>query len=576
MKTLIRSFLLVFFITSSITSRAQSIDQMLDQTCANQYMETYQEIMHPGFAQASENAFKNAKKHAEKTKDLKTASSIYRVPVVFHVVYNTTEQNLSDEIIMGQLEVLNQDYRRLNPDADNCRDEFLPVAADTRIEFVLAKSDPDGNGTNGITHTQTDVATFGDIGLDFEQIIAQLEDECGVSVFDLLGGGGTLTPEQEECVNNIINGGGGGGGADPTSALDAVKASATGGVDPWPTQDYLNIWVCNLAFENPLGGGEIDGILGFAYPPAAAPNWPAGSIPADIEPVDGVVLHYRAVGPNNPQAGALAGISDGGRTAVHEVGHYLGLRHIWGDGDCNEDDGMADTPFMDSQSQQDCDFARNTCPDSPTDLPDMVENYMDYSNDACSNTWTTDQSGLMRAMLETERTGLLKTILADFVADKTEVMVGEEIQFSLTSLVNAVEVSWDFGDGNVMDGVEEPMHTYDADGLYTVTLTALNATGDFAEVKSDYILVGDAMSGVEDGIFADVSIYPNPSDGLFILDLPAEANVVVMDVTGKEILRQNDLAGQGNKIDLSQENPGIYFVQIHIDGKSFTQKLILN
>jgi|GEM_PF-730780 len=573
MKTHFFSLLLVVLTTFSLSSRAQTVEGMLDEPCGNQFMETYQEVMNPGFTEAVENAFKRAKKQANKTKALKTASSIYRIPVVFHVVYNTAEQNIPNDIIQGQLQVLNQDFRRMNADADNCRDEFLSVATDTRIEFVLAKSDPQGNGTDGITYTETDVATFGDIGLDFEQIINQLEDECGVSIGDILGGS-PLTADQEECLNNVINGTG--GGNDPTSALDAVKSAATGGVDPWPTQDYLNIWVCNLAFANPLGGGEIDGILGFAYPPAAAPNWPAGTLPADVETVDGVVLHYRAVGPNNPQAGALAGVSDGGRSAVHEVGHYLGLRHIWGDGNCTEDDGMADTPFMDSQSQSDCDFSRNTCTDSPLDLPDMVENYMDYSNDACSNTWTADQSGFMRAMLETERTGLLKTIEADFVADKTEVMVGEDIEFTTTSLVNAVDVSWDFGDGMVVDGEEQPTHQYDADGLYTVTLTALNSTGEFAKVKAGYILVGDAMSGIADGIFADVSIYPNPSAGVFVFDLPATATVVVMDVSGKEIMTQNNVSGQGNKIDLSSENPGIYFAQIHIDGKSFTHKLILN
>ncbi|MFN5911951.1 MAG: M43 family zinc metalloprotease, partial [Bacteroidota bacterium] len=68
-----------------------------------------------------------------------------------------------------------------------------------------------------------------------------------------------------------------------------------------------------------------------------------------------------------------------GRTCVHEVGHYLGLRHIWGDGDCSQEDGIDDTPNADSQSNQDCDVTRNTCTDNiaGTDLPDMVENYMD-------------------------------------------------------------------------------------------------------------------------------------------------------------------------------------------------------
>jgi hypothetical protein len=108
-----------------------------------------------------------------------------------------------------------------------------------------------------------------------------------------------------------------------------VKSAASGGKDAWPTDRYMNIWVCNV-----LNGF---GILGYAFPPVDAPNWPANSTADSAK--EGVVLHYPVVGRNfsapiDPSVAA-------GKSAVHEVGHYLGLRHIWGDGDCTEDDGLS-------------------------------------------------------------------------------------------------------------------------------------------------------------------------------------------------------------------------------------------
>ena len=78
---------------------------------------------------------------------------------MFHVVYKT-QQNVADEVVEDQMAILNQDFRRLNPDTVDTREVFLPVAADAEIEFVLATEDPDGNPTNGIIHYQTEVDSF--------------------------------------------------------------------------------------------------------------------------------------------------------------------------------------------------------------------------------------------------------------------------------------------------------------------------------------------------------------------------------------------------------------------------------
>ena len=99
---------------------------------------------------------------------------------------------------------------------------------------------------------------------------------------------------------------------------DEVKSSKTGGADPWPTDSYLNFWACNLG----------EGLLGYAQ------------FPGGPTKTDGVVILFRAFGTT----GAVKAPFDKGRTATHEVGHFLGLRHIWGDmNDCTGNDFVADT-----------------------------------------------------------------------------------------------------------------------------------------------------------------------------------------------------------------------------------------
>ena len=88
------------------------------------------------------------------------ANSIITIPVVVHVVYNNVTENISDAQIYSQLEILNEDFRRLNSDTVNTPAMFQSVAADTEIEFCLAVNDPDGNPTTGITRTSTSQSSF--------------------------------------------------------------------------------------------------------------------------------------------------------------------------------------------------------------------------------------------------------------------------------------------------------------------------------------------------------------------------------------------------------------------------------
>lgn len=339
-----------------VCGRAQA--QQTIQHCGTVQAINYQEALTPGYAEQVSEAFDQAK--AWKTSNHEKSGSTYTIPVVVHVVYNTPAQNIPDSVILSQIAVLNEDYSRQNADTVNMRADFEPVKGSPQVEFMLALIDPMGNPTTGITRTQTSTATFGSTGL-------------------FLG---------------------------DFSDLEKVKSTADGGIDPWDQDHYLNIWVCNMAIV--LGGTEYPALLGYATPPDGLPNWPQGST-AGLG--DGVVIQFQAFGRNNPN---VLDVGSGpvevlGRTTTHEVGHYLGLRHIWGDGDCSQQDGIDDTPNADDQSDFDCNPSKNTCVDNIQgfDLPDMIENYMDYSAESCQNSFTQGQVDLMHGVLENERYDLV-------------------------------------------------------------------------------------------------------------------------------------------------------------------------
>jgi hypothetical protein len=143
---------------------------------------------------------------------------------------------------------------------------------------------------------------------------------------------------------------------------NAVKAA----YPPVTPGTHLNIWVANI------GGG----ILGYA-------QFPGGN-----SATDGVVVSPQYFGTT----GYVAAPFDGGRTTTHEVGHYLNLRHIWGDGRCNRDDFVADTPSSDRPNYG-CPTSARHCRSN-----DQFMNYMDYTDDSCMNMFSEGQKTRMRAL----------------------------------------------------------------------------------------------------------------------------------------------------------------------------------
>lgn len=277
----------------------------------------------------------------------KTAIPTYTIPVVIHIIHNGdalntssshTSENISDAQAASQITVLNQDFRKMSgtPGFGTTGYNF---GVDCLINFVLAKQDPYGVLTTGIEHINLGKENWN---------------------------------EQE---------------------IDAFIKPDT----QWDPTKYLNIWCVNFSSS----------LLGYAQFPSNS-NLSGLSTIGGESFTDGVAINYNAFGTNAENDGSfrLNPNYNMGRTATHEIGHFLGLRHIWGDGngdenaippiaDCTATDYCADTPQA-GWEHYDCDVV-DTCPfDSGND---MVENYMDYTNDACMNTFTAGQKSRMVAVM---------------------------------------------------------------------------------------------------------------------------------------------------------------------------------
>jgi PKD repeat protein len=244
------------------------------------------------------------------------------------------------------------------------------------------------------------------------------------------------------------------------STNNVVKYTAQGGKDAWPRDKYLNIWICNL------GGG----LLGY------------GQFPGGPAATDGVVLLYTAVGkaPANPFTSAAP--YDKGRTATHEVGHWLNLRHIWGDAACGSD-LVTDTPTQLQENYGCPSFPHVTCSNGPNG--DMFMNYMDYTDDACMVMFTRGQRDRMLQALTVSRSGLLtsngcqNTIAANFSAAPTTFSAGSSTSFTDLSSGNPTSWSWSFPGGTPSTSTaQNPANiVYSTPGTYDVTLTVNNAGG---------------------------------------------------------------------------------------------------
>ena len=342
----------------------------------------------------------------------KKAKQVLSIPTVVHVLNKNNTDTISDAQIHEQIAILNEDFRRLNPDTSNTPLQFVGVAADCEIEFCLANLDPNGNPTTGITRRQTN-------------------------------------------------------GVDETT----FYSTSQGGQDIWDPGSYLNIYVFGTF------------ALGFT-------QFPGGPTYSDA-----ICISPRCFGnTDDPQYNL-------GRTATHEVGHWLNLEHVWGSNfgaGCNSDDLVSDTPLQSIFS--------GFCPTSQVSCgsDDMYMNYMDYVDDYCMNIFTLGQKERMWATINTQRSSLLhsqgcagiSTLDAEFTVNSTNINVGGSVNFTDQSTGSPNSWSWDFGNGLTSIQQNPSNVTYNMAGTYTVFVTVSDGSSSDIETKAGYIIVTGPTTGI--------------------------------------------------------------------------------
>ncbi len=376
----------------------------------------------------------------ERNRAGKTQATVITIPIVVHVIHNGEDvgsgANISQEQIQSQIDVLNEDFRRkVGTPGHN----DSPVGADIEIEFCLTSVDQNGHAMS----------------------------EPGIHRYQ---------------------------GPRPDYTKD--QAEALKGQTYWNPNLFFNVWTLKF-------GGVDALLLGYAqFPDGSGLSGLNGDDTQSSASTDGVVIQYTSFGSidkgNFPVMNAAAPYNHG-RTLSHETGHWLGLRHIWGDKLCGDD-------FVDDTPQQHA--ANRGCPETKASCTtgfEMPQNYMDYSDDVCMNIFTVGQKARIRTVMELSprrkqliENNLCGTIVeappvAEFTSNKTYVLRGGKVDYTDLSTNFPTSWEWTFENGDPStSNVQNPSVKYSTPGKFKVTLKSTNSLGTSDPVvKEEYIEVSE-------------------------------------------------------------------------------------
>ena len=379
----------------------------------------------------------NQKKPIEK-------GTIYKIPVVFHVLHINGVENISDEQIYDALAILNRDYRRLNLDADNVHVDFQGMPTDVEVEFVLATKAPNGACFKGITRTMN---TLSYVGADGNAQVTAIQNG-----------------------NDVYQGN-------------------------WPGNKYLNIFIC----------GEIGGAAGYTTNPG---GWSAnqmtngiwvlhdyvGSIGTSSVGTSRTLTHevghwlnlsHTWGGNNNPGNTTSCSTDDG----VNDTPDCIGVTAcLLNSNTCSNDNAYWGGVDKRDNVENYMDYSYCSKMFTAGQVARMRTALLS-NNTGRANLWTSAN------LSATGATGVMTLCAADFTANKTTVCLGEQVQFADDSYNAVTGLSWSFPNGTPSTStIANPIVSYAQPGLYSVTLTATDGTTNDTELKTNFIRVLPAPS----------------------------------------------------------------------------------
>jgi PKD repeat protein len=379
-----------------------------------------------------------------KGKDVAPKATVYKIPVVFHVLHNGGVENISDEQIYDAMEVINRDYRRLNADANNVHADFQGMPADIEIEFVLATKAPNGTCFKGITRTLSAMSYNGDNG--------------NAQVNAIVSG------------NDVYNG-------------------------QWPGNKYMNIFVC----------GDIGGAAGYTYKPAFGGTgmsngiWVlhsyVGRIGTSSEGTSRTLTHeaghwlnldHTWGGNNNPGNTSSCGTDDN----VQDTPTCIGVQSCaMNSNTCTTDNAYWGFDIRDNvENYMDYSYCSKMFTEGQRT---RMRNAIVSSSGGRNNLWTTNN------LQQTGADGNLYLCKADFYADRTTICVGDVVNFNDDSYNVVTGWNWTFTGGSPASSTDQnPSVTYNSPGLYTVNLSSTDGTTSDSEVKTAYIRVLPESSSI--------------------------------------------------------------------------------
>jgi PKD repeat protein len=453
------TFLLFSYILFSMTVFSQTATQHIDRSNCREgeeveYCVTHKkmkELLNDPIRKQEYDAYRlSMKEQVQNVENSKSVEKgvIYKIPVVFHVLHNNGNENISRAQILDALSILNRDYKRLNADADNVAAPFQGMPVDIEVEFVLATKAPNGTCFSGITRTQNAITSDGSDG--------------DAQVAAIVAG------------NDVFNG-------------------------TWPGNKYLNIFICK----------DIGGAAGYTYQPWSTNMtngiWVqasyVGSIGTSSVNTSRTLTHEcghwfnldHTWGPNNNPGNAASCADD---DDVSDTPICIGVSSC----------------ALSANTCNDLTPSNGTFSSWTTNVIDNVENYMDYSycskmftpgqktrmraaltssQGGRSSLWTTNN------LNATGANGTVNLCKTDFFPSKTTVCVGETVSFTDATYNAATGWTWTFtGSTTPVSNVQNPSVVYNTPGFYTVSLSATDGTSTDVETKTALIQVLPAPSSL--------------------------------------------------------------------------------